>query len=60
MKHSVRIQTKQGHFQLFADSKGAAEYAASCAMQAGAYRVWVDGILQGGPIDELLADEAAA
>lgn len=52
-KIKVLIETSQRAAVLYADSVFAADYVAANAMQCGAVRVWVDGKLMGGPINEI-------
>jgi hypothetical protein len=57
MKHCIKIQMNSGHYQVYATSVEAAKVVASLAFNGGAQRVWVDGELTAGPINELLDTE---
>jgi len=59
MKHCIQIQTNNGanHYQVYANSIEAAKTMASLAFAGGATRVWIDGELTAGPINELLDTE---
>lgn len=56
--HELRIETKFGSFELlYAASSSDARTVGALAFAGGAKRYWVDGKLEGGPIEELIHGE---
>lgn len=54
MKHCIKVQLKDGHYEVYAADMKAAKVVAGLSFAGGAFRVWIDGELTAGPINELL------
>lgn len=57
MKHCIKVQLKDGHYEVYATNIQAAKVFASLSFAGGALRVWIDGELTAGPMNELLDTE---
>lgn len=59
LEHKVVIEFGGRRATMYTSSLGSAQLAAEAAMGGGATRAWVDGVIVGGPIDEieLMADD---
>jgi hypothetical protein len=56
LEHMVVIEINGRRATMYTASLGSAQVAATAAMGGGASRVWIDGRLVGGPVDEIDVD----